>query len=170
MGTAASVKMGVCNITFNSTDLGYTKGAVSVSYQAETVEKTVDQEDAPIGEIVAKQTCEVKVPIAEHDLALLENLIPGATLTVDGVDLDKKKLVISGASGVDLTDSAAELVVHPTDEGTLKTFDVVLHHAVPVPNIEFAYEKENQRIFEVTFKALKGVNGFVTFGDPDAAA
>jgi hypothetical protein len=38
-----------------------------------------------------------------------------------------------------------------------------------MPSIEFAYEKENVRVYTVTFKALVGVNGFITFGDESAS-
>ena len=168
MGTAENVKLGVCNVSFDSSDLGYTKGGVSVSYATETYEKTVDQEDVPIGEIITKQTFEVKVPMAEYDLAKLEKLLPDATLTVDGTDSSKKKLVLGGSAGTDLLSVAKELVLTPVGGDTNDI--VTLHYAIPVPSLEFAFEKDNVRVFEVTFKALKGANGFVTLGDVSATA
>lgn len=169
MGTAANVKMGVCSVTFNSVDLGYTAGGVKCSFSTESKEIEVDQEDVPIGEIITKQSFQVEVPMAEYDLSRLEDLLPGATLVTDGVDSTKKKLVLSGAAGGNLLDMAEELVLEPAGE-TSDNFNVTLHHACPVPSIEFAFEKENVRVFNVTFKALKGVNGFVTLGDTTATA
>lgn len=163
MGNAANVKMGVCNVSFGGSDLGYTKGYVKVNYTIETTEKTVDQEDAPIDEILTSQKFEVKVPLAEQDLARLKDLLPGSTLVTDGT---KKKLTLSGAAGTSLIALAKELVVAPV--GGDANDAVTLHHAVPVPSIDFAYEKDNVRVFEVTFKAMKGTNGFVTFGDKTA--
>jgi len=168
MGTAANVKLGTCSVTFNNVDLGYTKGGVSVSYSTESVEKTVDQEDAPIGEIITKQSFEVKVPMAEYDLQKFETLLPDATLTIDNLDPNKMKLELGGGAGTDLLALAAELVIAPLGGGA--NDQIVVHHAVPIPNIEFSFEKDNVRVFEVTFKALKGQNGFVTFGDPTASA
>lgn len=169
MGTAANVKMGVCSVKFNSVDLGYTSGGVKCSFSTESKEIEVDQEDVPIGEIITKQNFQVEVPMAEYDLARLEELLPGATLVTDGTTPTKKKLVLSGAAGSNLLDMAAELILEPAGE-TTDNFNVTLHHAVPIPSIEFAFEKENTRVFNVTFKALKGVNGWVTLGDVSAAA
>lgn len=169
MGTAANVKLGVCNVTFGTVDLGYTKGGVKVSYSADTIEKIVDQEDAPIGEIISKQNFEVKVPMAEYDLAKLEDLFPGATLVTDGVNPTKKKLVLSGSAGTDLSSLQQKLVLKPA--GAINDNEnITLHHAVPKLTMEFAFEKENVRVYEITFRALKGVDGWVTFGDATATA
>lgn len=168
MGTAENVKLGVCNVTFGGIDLGYTKGGVSVSYSTESVEKTVDQEDVAIGEIITKQNFEAKVPMAEYDLAKFVNLLPDATLTIDGVDSTKMKLVLGGSSGTDLLTMAQELILTPVGGDVNDT--ITLHHAVPIPSFEFVFEKDNIRVFEITFKALKGANGFVTLGDVTASA
>lgn len=165
MGDATKVEMGVCNITYNAVDLGYTKGGVKISYSCDTVEKTVDQEDAPIGEIVTKQKFEVKVPLAEWDLAKLDTLLPTSTYTTG---TGKSKLVISGAAGDDLTTTAQELIITPVGGG--ENDKIHVHHAVARPNLEFAFEKDNVRVYEITFVALKGEDGFVTFGDPTASA
>lgn len=164
MGTPANVKLGVCNVTFKTTALGYTKGGVKVSYSAETIEKTVDQEDAPVGEVVNKQSFEVKVPMAEYDLDKMKELFPGASLVTDGT---KKKLVLSGASGTDLSTLAGVLLLEPVGAAN-DNENITLHHAVPKSNIEFAFEKDNVRVYEVTFRAMKGVNGWVTLGDTTA--
>lgn len=168
MGDATKTRMGVCNVSFNSVELGYTKGNVSVEYGIESSEIEVDQEDVPIDEIVTKQSFVVKVPMAEYDLATLATLLPGATLVTDAVDATKKKLTLSGAAEGSMLDLAEELVLAPV--GGDANDAVTLHHAVPVPSINFAYEKDNLRVWEITFKAVKGVNGWVTLGDTTAAA
>lgn len=160
------VKIGTCEAFFDAQDLGYTKGGCSVEYSTDSVEVTVDQEDTPITELITKQNFSVKVPLAEYDLQRLAKFIPGATFTADGTTPTKVKMVMSGAAGGDLLASAKELILKPVG-GTANDW-ITLHHAVPVPNISFAYEKDNQRVFEVTFKAMKGVDGYVTFGDETA--
>jgi len=165
MGDATKVDMGVCTVSFGGADLGYTAGGVKCKFTAETKEIEVDQEDAPIGERVMKQNFEVTVPLAEYDLERFEDLLPGATYTEDGT---KKKLVLSGAAGTDLLDMSKELILTPSDS-TSSNDKVTLLYAIPDPNFEFAYEKDNIRVYEVTFKAMKGTNGFVTFGDVTAA-
>ena len=74
MGEASNVMMGVCSLTFGGVDLGYTSGGVKVSYSADTVEKNVDQEDAPIDEVVTKQSFEVVVPLLRGILRGLRHL------------------------------------------------------------------------------------------------
>ncbi len=163
MATPDNVKMGVCTVEFNAVDLGYTSGGCKYTYSAETVEKIVDQEDAPLDEIITKQTFEVTVPLAEQNLTILADLLPGATLTTGA---SKSKLVLSGAAGTSLLSMAQELILKPVG-GNANDW-VTLHHAIPKPNIEVTYDKEKVRVYEVTFKAMKGLDGFVTFGDVTA--
>lgn len=161
MSDSSLVRMGVCSVTFNGIDLGYTKGGVKVSYSADSVEKTVDQEDAPIGEIITKQKFEVKVPLAEHDLTKLVELLPNATLYTSGTT--KKRIELSGEAGTDLMNSTAVLTLTPLSGDANDS--ITLKYAAPKANMEFAFEKENVRVFEITFTALKGVGGWVTMGD-----
>ena len=56
MANASLVKMGVCNVSYKGTDLGYTSGFVKVAYSAESVEKKVDQADAALSELITSQS------------------------------------------------------------------------------------------------------------------
>jgi len=169
---STKVEMGVCNVEFDGNDLGYTKGFVKVNFAAESLESYVDQADAPLSEVITKQNFEVVVPLAEHDLSRLEDFLPGATYTLDGGTGPAEKLDLSGAAGADLADSAKKLIIKPLDASGQSTTDankwLTVHHAVPVPNLSYAYEKENIRVYEITFRAMVGQNGFVTFGDETA--
>ncbi len=168
MGTAANTRIGVCEATFNSVDLGYTKGSVTVEYSFDSTEITVDQEDAPIDEIITKQNFVVTVPMAEYSLDILDTLLPGSTLVTDGTMSTKKKLTLSGSNDGSLIDVAQTLILTPT--GGTATDKITLYHAVPLPNISFAFEKDNLRVWEVKFRALVGTNGFVLLGDSTATA
>lgn len=167
-GNAENVELGACTVAFGGNDLGYTSGGVNVTYSTESKEKTVDQEDVPIGEVIIKQAFEVKVPLAEKDLQRFSEFLPGAEYIVDSVDPTKTKLVLSGSAGTDLQKMAKKLIIAPVD-GDANDM-ITIHHAIPVPNLEFSFEKDNVRVYTVTFKALKGVNGFVTWGDSSATA
>lgn len=184
-GTPTNVKLGVCKVYFGDFSsgwtlsdgkaLGYTQGGVSVSYSTESQEVNVDQEDTPVQEKITKQIFEVTVPLAETSLALLAKLIPGATLVTDAVDATKKKLVLSGSAVSSVSTLAQTLILVPNeDEDGVAEIDndtIVLHKANPLPNFSFAFEKDNARVYEVVFKALKADDGgFVTFGNPSAAA
>ena len=170
MGDTTKVEMGVCNVEYNSVDLGFTKGFVKVNYSSESIESYVDQQDAPLSEVITKQNFEVVVPLAETNLSVLKDLLPGATYKSTGGE----SLELSGASGANLADNAQKLIIKPLDANGVSTTDadkwLTLFHAVPLPNLSFAYEKENIRVYEVTFKAMSGVNGWVIFGDELATA
>jgi hypothetical protein len=80
-----NVKMGVCQVTFDGVDLGYTKGGVEVTVASETHPITVDQfGSAPINDLIMGRTCKVKVPLAETTLENLIRIMPGSTLVTAG--------------------------------------------------------------------------------------
>lgn len=80
-----NVKMGVCQVTFDGVDLGYTKGGVEVTVATETKPITVDQfGSAPINDLIMGRTCKVKLPLAETTLENLVRIMPGATLVGTG--------------------------------------------------------------------------------------
>ena len=163
MADATKVKLGVCEVTFSGTNLGYTKGGVQFEYTTESIDVEVDQEDAPINSFLTGQTAIMTVPLAEENFTVLQDLLPGATLTTDG---NKEKLELSGAAGISLSDMEAELVVNPSNDDA--NSNITFHHAQPTPTVSFSYDKENVRVWTVTFKAVKGSSGFVTFGDTTA--
>jgi hypothetical protein len=163
-GVAADVKMGVCTVSFGGVDLGYTSGGVKVSYRAETKDVVVDQEDIPLDVIVTGQSIEVTIPLAEQNLERLGGLLPGATFTQD---VAKQKLVLSGTAGTRLYPLGKKLVITPVGL-TSANEKLTIYKAVPQPQIEFSYDKDKQRIYEVVFKGVKSPNGFVTFGDETA--
>jgi hypothetical protein len=81
-----NVKLGVCTATFDSQDLGYTKGGVEVEVETNTHEVTVDQMgETPIDEIITGRTVKVTIPMAETTLENLARVMPGSTLVTDGV-------------------------------------------------------------------------------------
>lgn len=166
MANAGSVKLGVCYLKFKGVDLGYTQGGVKVTYKAEVQEKTVDQEDAPIGSVVKSQSFDVEVPLAEYDLSRLVEILPGATLITDPVDSTKKKLVLSGKAGIDTFARKGELVITSADGDPNDT--ITLHNAVPDAQLDFSFSKDNVRVYKINFKALAGDTGYVSFGNPTA--
>lgn len=164
MADATKVNMGVCNVEFDSTDLGYTKGFVKVSYSSETLEKTVDQMDTPIDELITKQILEVEVPLAEKNLEILDDLLPGTTLTTGtGADAGEFKLELDGVSGGSLGDLGKKMVIKPVggDEHDWLT----IYKAVPIPSFDMSYDKENIQTFTFKFKAVPDVSAdWVMFG------
>ncbi len=80
-----NVKLGVCSVTFDGVDLGYTKGGVEIAVATTTKEVEVDQfGNSPINEYIMGRTCVAKVPLAETTLELMSRIMPGAVLTGTG--------------------------------------------------------------------------------------
>lgn len=80
-----NVKLGVCSVTFDGVDLGYTQGGVEVTVATETKKVMVDQfGNSEIDEVIMGRTCHAKVPLAETTLQNLVRIMPGATLVATG--------------------------------------------------------------------------------------
>tara|TARA_R110000744_G_scaffold81833_12_gene160692 strand:+ start:4827 stop:5657 length:831 start_codon:yes stop_codon:yes gene_type:complete len=78
--------MGTCNISYDGVDLGLTMGGVEVDVTTSTHETKVDQYgDTIANEFIMGRMIAVKVPLAETTLENMEKIMPGATLTTDGV-------------------------------------------------------------------------------------
>lgn len=85
MSNTKNVKLGVCKIFFDGSDLGYTKGGVEVEVATETHKVEVDQfGKSPIDEVIMGRTVSVKAPLAETTLENLVKIMPGATLVTNG--------------------------------------------------------------------------------------
>lgn len=148
-----NVKIGVCLATFDNADLGFTKGGVEVSVTTETHKVNVDQfGKTSINEYIMGREVTVKVPLAETTLENLVRTMPGATLTTDATDPSIKRVDVTTGIGIDLLSLAKELRLHPKGKpADDQSEDFVIPLAGTAGAITFAYELENERVFNVTF-------------------
>jgi hypothetical protein len=101
MGTE-NVKLGVCKVSFDGIDLGYTKGGVEVEVSTDTHKVTVDQfGESEVNEIILKRSVMARVPMVETTLENLIKIMPGATLIDNGT---KQLYTIDEASPIDAED------------------------------------------------------------------
>ncbi|GAL22942.1 hypothetical protein JCM19235_1243 [Vibrio maritimus] len=99
--------------------------------------------------------------------------MPGATLVTDDTDPTKKRVEVTTAIGENLLDAAQELILHPIalaeDD---QSEDVVIPKAATAGAMNFAYQLDNERVYNAEFKgypdAATGV--LFHFGDKDATA
>lgn len=146
----ANVKLGVCTVTFNNVDLGYTQGGVEVSVSTETHKVLVDQfGKTPINELVMGREIKVKVPLAETTLENLVSIMPGATLVTETGPPLKKCVKVNSGIGTNLLTTAHKLVLRPI--GTTGAEDITIPHAATAGAMNFAYKLENERIFNCEF-------------------
>lgn len=168
-----NVKLGVCSVTFNAVDLGYTKGGVEVEVSTDTHPVTVDQfGESEISERIIKRSVKVKVPLAETTLENLVAIMPGATLITDGTDPLKKRVDVVNAISTDLLAIAQKLVLHPIANAVDElNEDFIIPLAATAGAMNFAYKFDDERIFDVMFTAYPdSSNGDLLFqvGDENA--
>jgi hypothetical protein len=87
ISSTKNVKLGVCRIFFDGSDLGLTQGGVEFSVETTTHKVEVDQFGAsPINEYIEGRTATVTAPLAETTLRNLIATMPGSSLVTDGVE------------------------------------------------------------------------------------
>lgn len=156
-----NVKLGVCKVTFDGQDLGYTKGGVEVSVKTETHKVMVDQfGKTPINEYIMGREVQVKVPLAETTLENLVKIMPGATLLTDGVDPTKKVVNVTTGIGGNLLDVAKTLVLHPIGKPDAdKSDDFTVFKAATAGALQFSYKLEDERVYSCEFNGYPDANG-----------
>ena len=144
-----NVKLGVCEVTFDSTLLGHTKGGVTVTYEPSYHDVTVDAYgETVVDKRLLGEKLIAKVPLAEATLANLQIAIPEGTTT-------GTKMTIGSPVGDSLADSAKVLLLHPVENASDNLADdVTFHKAVVTNTIELPYMNDGERIIEVEFTAL----------------
>jgi hypothetical protein len=156
-----NVKLGVCKVTYNNVDLGYTKGGVEVSVKSDTHKVNVDQfGKTPINEYIMGREVTVKVPLAETTLDNLVRIMPGAKLITDSVDPEKMFVSVPTGIGTNLLDIAQELVLHPIGKpDTDKSDDFVVFKAATAGALSFSYKLEDERVFSCEFNGYPNEDG-----------
>jgi len=149
MADIQNVKMGVCSVKFGSTDLGHTKGGVTVSYEPDIQDITVDKYGStPAEKVLIGQKLRATVPMAE---STLENL----AIAMAGTNATATKITLGGSVGTRLSSVAGQLVLHPIANASNDlSEDVVIYKAVAVNTIEIPFMVDSERIVEVEFEGI----------------
>lgn len=156
-----NVKLGVCKVTFDGQDLGYTKGGVEVSVKTETHKVMVDQfGKTPINEYIMGREVQVKCPLVETTLDNLVKIMPGATLVTDSVDPTKKVVNVPTGIGGNLLDIAKTLVLHPIGKpDSDKSDDFTVFKAATAGALQFSYKLEDERVYSCEFNGYPDAQG-----------
>jgi len=150
MASITNVKVGVCDVTFNGTDLGHTIGGVEVTYEPVYKDVMVDAYGETVVEkYLIGEKLTAKVPLAESTIANMRNAIPQSTFA----GAANRRITIGAKAGKKATDDAYQLVLHPSGEGT-RAFDIVLHKAYSAESVVLSHTNDGEKIIEVTFVAL----------------
>lgn len=149
MADVTNVQIGVAELTFGGVNLGHTKGGVTVSYEPEYHDLTVDKYgNTVIDKILIGEKLSVTAPLAEYTIDNLAIAIPNSTKA--GTD---KRVTIGSLCGKKSSEHALELVVHPVNIPG-RDYDVVLYKAVVEESVELPHNFDEEKIMEITFTAL----------------
>lgn len=140
-----NVRLGQCDITYNSVALGYTNGGVEVTIKNDVAEVAIDKYgSAPVRSYHKGTRIEVKAQLSEYVYTTLQQVINGTVVTGSVV-------TIGDQGGVAL--AGALLTLHPTTvTGTAQ--DVQIYKAVIIGESKLPFKLENETTYEVTWLAL----------------
>jgi len=152
MPDATNIKIGACSVTFNSVNLGHTKGGVEFTYSPEYADITADQYGTtPVDKALTGETVTVKVPLTETQVANLAVAVPMGTV----VGASDGRVTVGKDAGARLSASAHALVLHPlVNSGTDYSDDIVLYKAAVHGEVVLPFMVDEQRVIEVEFVAL----------------
>ena len=150
MADITNVQVGPCSVSFNGVDLGHTKGGVEVSYEPVYKDVMVDK----YGETVVEKYLQgekltAKIPLAEFTIANLRVAMPQTVFGGAG----NTRITVGAAAGKKASDDAAQLVLHPLNEGT-RRHDIVFYKAVVTSSVVLNHKVDEEKVVEVTFEAL----------------
>lgn len=152
-----NVKLGVCSVFLGGENLGFTKGGVEVQVETESHVVSVDQlGSTPISEYITGRSCTVTVPMAETTLDHLVAIMPGATKK----GTTNAYAEVETGVGTELRDVAKVLRLHPVSKlASDKSEDFVIPLAGTTGALSFAYKLDEERVFNVEFKAYADGTG-----------
>lgn len=153
MGNLQNVRIGACSVTFGGTDLGHTKDGAEFEFERKFEDLMVDQYgETPVDMALTGQNLRIKVFLAEVTAANLEVAIPENNYETGG---SGTKVGLGTDAGYLLRADSAELVLHPLkNESSDTTEDITVYKAVSAESVPLNYKIDEQRIVEVTFRAL----------------
>lgn len=175
MGSTATVtpsnfELSPMRVTFNSVDLGGTKGGASLSVKYDVAEVTADQFGKNmIDGFVSGQMYTVKLSLAEPRLkANWKVAFPHAKLVTSG---GNKMMYFDMQVGDQLSSHASILILHPlSKDNSDLTGDFKFFKAVAKSASEVKYGPEEQTVLEVEFQILPDVTvspaKYMIHGDP----
>jgi hypothetical protein len=133
-GNVSAVTLGAMWVTFNSVDLGYTKGGVTVTY------KTITQDIVVQGQVksvaVIRKEVSVHCPMAQSFSGLLTPVL--------GTSLSKGDDLLSSAGTLVLTS-----LMNPSDTLTITNM-------FPICSTEVSFQFDRERVWPIEFRSVSG--------------
>lgn len=166
--TFEDVKLGPCKVTFGTEEIELTKGGVTLRIQPMYKEITVDQHGSSVvDDRITGWDVRAIVPMLKTDYDSMKAVAVFMEEQGGGVLVDRKL-------GTSMRGAALELNLHPTENavGDLSE-DATFWLAAPVTGMELGYSYDNERIYNVEFRAYPKTDAdpgepanYFVIGDP----
>lgn len=155
----ANVKIGDVEVYIDYSDgngeqfLGQTKGGVEFSFEREFEDLTVDKfGTAPIDMVLTGNNLTIKAYLAEPTVENIGHTIREGLFAESGND---SKLGLGTQAGLLMSTKQGALRLHPRKNAPAnRSEDIFIFKAVSMESVELAYKVDEQRILEVTWRAL----------------
>lgn len=149
----SNVRIGACSVKFKTRDVGHTLEGVEFNFERSFEDLKVDKYgDMPVDMALTGHNLTIKFKMAEVTLANLDVAIPegGYQSSTGGTRVN-----LGTDAGYLLAQDAGELVLHPLKNAASDlTEDIVVYKAVSVEAVPLNYKVNEQRVVEVTMRAL----------------
>jgi hypothetical protein len=154
-----NIDIGSARVTLGGVDLGHVLGGSEVTITRETTEMFVDQFAGPVNLANTYESVEVVLNLGEADLVKLKESFPLTKSTATSTAIQ-----IGSEAGITYRQFAAQMVIHPYNRSNSDLeADLVIENAVAHGDISYAYSKEDQKVFSVTFTGLIAPNGRLAY-------
>lgn len=128
-------------------------------------------------QILVGRTAMVTVPFAETSISLFKDIIVGVSYVTDATVASNQKVIINTPVGMDLVASAAKALLLTKSIGNTESAKANdkfrFWKAAPTGRMEFGFDLENQRVYQVEFFAYPDSTqdfSLGVFGDVSAVA
>lgn len=145
---------GPCVITFKGIVLGHTLDGIDLTAERELTEVQVDKYGhTPIDFVLSGNNLMLKFKLAQTEWDQWEAAMP-ETSSYDGAGV-ADRVDFGADAGYSLRQDAGVLVVHPMkNAATDLSDDITIYLAVSAESLTLPIKIDEQRVLEVTFKAL----------------
>lgn len=154
---AKNVNIGVCDVLYYPEGqelpiaFGLTKGGVTIKYEAEYHEITVDQiGNMPLDDILIGEKITAECDILDTSLYKINALMP--TATAEGGDDNPKAVTFGSRPGLRTSDNAGKFVFHPVAAGDDTSRDVIIHHGANTGGLELAEKLDEEWKIHIIIK------------------
>lgn len=153
MASINNVRIGHATLTFGGVSLGHTMDGVEIEFAREFEDLSVDQYgNTPIDMALTGQDVTIKVKLAEPNVSSLNVAIPEGGHASGG---SGERLGIGTDAGYLLRTDSKQLVIHPAKNAASDdSEDITIYKAVSSEAVPTNFKIDEQRVFEVTFRAL----------------